>query len=280
MNATTDWFTVDEIADGSYRITEGAGVLPCHTYVAADGDEALLIDTGLGIGDLRTLVEDLVGTPRVLLTHSHWDHIGGAHAFDDVVIDDRERTAGGRVAIDGLSDESVERPKQFVDDWLAAGNAVPDGFDPDVYAIEPTEDVGVVEPGQTLTVGERDLELLATPGHSPGQLAVLDRTAGICHGADVLEPGGTIYAHLEHSDVAAYRDTFERLVDRRDAGAFDALTLGHGDPIEGDDLAILDDALVAFEEILDGSGAFECIETHWGPTRRYTVAGLEVLTRD
>ncbi|GAB3031544.1 MBL fold metallo-hydrolase [Natronobiforma cellulositropha] len=280
MNATTDWFSVTDLGGGWYRVSEAEGHFPCHSYVLEDGDEALVVDTGLGVDDLRGVVEDLVGTDvRVLLTHAHWDHIGAAHQFDDVLIDERERTPDGRVSIDGLTDESVERPAQFVAGWLEAGNEFPESFDPDSYEIRPVADVEVVTPGETLRIGERELELVATPGHSPGQLAVLDREAGICHGADVLEPGGTLYAHLEHSDVSAYRETVDRLIEYREAGAFDVLTLGHGEPIRGGDLAILEDVATALAAIERDDAPFETIETHWGPTRRYDIGGIEVLTR-
>jgi glyoxylase-like metal-dependent hydrolase (beta-lactamase superfamily II) len=281
MNETTDWFEVERIADGCYQITEGDPVLPCHSIVFRDGDEAVLVDTGLGIGDLRAVAEDLAGTEvPVLLTHAHWDHLGAAHQFDDVSIDDRERGPGGRVAIDVLSDEFTERPGQFVRSYLDQGREFPDGFDPDSYAIEPIEGAAALAPWDEVAVGDRTLELVPIPGHSPGQLAVLDRVSGVCHGADVLEPGGEIFAHFRHSDVDEYRDTIDRLVDLREEGAFDTLTTGHGEPLRGDDLSVLDDVAVALERVADDDAPYEIVDTNWGPSRKYSIAGVTVLTVD
>lgn len=281
MNDTSDWFDVERIGNGCYRITEGAPVLPCHMLVFRDGDDAVLVDTGLGIGDLPAVVREVAETNvRVLLTHSHWDHLGAAHRFDDVAIHDRERSDGGRVAIDVLSDEFTERPAQFTQNYLEQGHQFPTGFDPDSYAVEPVDGVHALAPGGEVVVGDRTLELVPIPGHSPGQLAVLDRVSGVCHGADVLEPGGEIFAHFGDSNLEEYRDSIDRLVDLRDEGAFDTLTTGHGDPLRGDDLSILDDVRAALDRIVEDDASFEVVETNWGPARKYAIGGIDVLAKE
>lgn len=279
MNDTTDWFTIEEIADRTYQITEGEGVLPCNTFVIDGGREALLIDTGLGIGDLRGMVEGLVDGPvRVFLTHSHWDHLGAATQFDDVVINPRERAADGSVSLDVLEDEYDQRPREFMADWLELGKPLPDGFDPESYHIEPIHDVGAVEPGDTLSFGDREVELVPVPGHTPGLLAALDRESGICFAADVVEPGIDIYAHFMDSNLTDYRASIDRLIDLRDAGAYDTLTIGHGDPYRGSDLEMLDDVAHALAVVANEDATYELIETSWGPTREYVVGGITVLT--
>lgn len=280
MTETTDWFDRERIDDGCVQLTEGRPVLPCNMLVFEGDDEAILVDTGLGITDLSAAVEDVAGGDvRVLLTHSHWDHIGGAHQFDDVAIHDRERGPDGRVAVDVLSDEFSQRPSQFVQNYREEGHEFPDGFDPETYDVRPIEGASALEPWEEVSVGDRTLELVPIPGHSPGQLAVLDRTAGVCHGADVLEPGGEIFAHFRHSDVAEYRETMDRLIDLRDEGAFNTLTTGHGEPLRGDELSVLDDVRTAFDRIQEGA-EFDVVETNWGPAREYSIEGIDVLTKD
>jgi glyoxylase-like metal-dependent hydrolase (beta-lactamase superfamily II) len=282
MNDATEWFEIEEVAPGVHQLTEGRGVLPCNAFLVADDDaeEALLVDTALGIGDLRAVAEDLAGTDvRVLLTHSHWDHIGAAHRFDDVSIYDRERGPDGTVAIDTLSDEFVARPAQFVADARAVDYEFPDGFDPDAYAIPPASDVSAVAPGDAVTVGERELELIAAPGHSPGQLAAVDAEAGICFGADVVGIANNVYAHFRDCDLDAYRETVETLVDHRDDGAFDVLCTGHNDPFVGDELSILDEIRDGLDDVLGGDAEPTVVDTDWGPARKYEFETFVVLTR-
>jgi glyoxylase-like metal-dependent hydrolase (beta-lactamase superfamily II) len=120
--------------------------------------------------------------------------------------------------------------------------------------------------------------LVPIPGHTPGQLAALDRDAGVCFAADVIEPGVEVFAHFEDSDLDVYRESIDRLLELRDEGAFDVLTIGHGDPIRGEDLSVLDDVQDALDAVADGTAPFELIETSWGPTREYTVGEITVLT--
>ena len=278
MAHSSDWFEIEEIGDGCLQITEGRPVLPCNMLLVRDGGEGVLVDTGLGIAGLEELVRELAGpTVRVLLTHSHWDHIGGANQFDDVAIHDRERGADGSVAIDTLSEEFLDRPGQFMQEFRASDGALPAGFDPEVYEIGPVEGVDQLVAGQTISVGERTLELVSVPGHSPGQLAVLDRHAGVCHAADVLEPGGAIFAQFRDAELEAYRETIARLIALRDAGAYDTMTTGHGDPLRGAELGVLDDVAVALRRVLEGAAKYELVEGHWGTIRQYTVGGVEVL---
>lgn len=279
MNRTTDWFETIEIADDSIQLTEARAALPCNSFVVDGGDETLVIDTGLGIGDLREQIEGVVdGDPRLVLTHSHWDHIGAAHQFEEIVIHDRERSADGRVTIDTLSDEFVQRPAKFVESWRELGKEFPDEFDPDTYAIPPAENVGTIAPGVQVNVGDHTLEVFAAPGHSPGQIALLDHTTGVCYGADAIGIGGSLYAHFQDCDIEEYVDTFERLFDLYESGAFDTLATGHNDPYRGDDLEILEEMRVALGDILDDTADYEVVDTDWGPARQYNFGSFTVLT--
>ncbi|WP_411968908.1 MBL fold metallo-hydrolase [Haloferax sp. YSSS75] len=284
MNDTTDWFDVERVASGIHQITEGRGALPCNAFVveSRDTDEALVVDTALGIGDLRATVENVVGPgvdPAVLLTHSHWDHIGAAHQFDDVVIDDQERGVDGTVAIDTLTDEFVERPEQFVANWRDLGKPFPEGFDPDQYTLPPATDVAAVSGGDVLSVGDRDLELVSVPGHSPGQLAAIDTDAGVCFGADVIGIDRNIYAHFRDCDLDDYRRSVATLVDYRDDGAFDVLCSGHNDPFRGDELAILDAVYDGLEKVDSGAAESVVVDTDWGPANKYEFEEFVVLRR-
>ncbi len=271
MNSTDEWYDVEAIGDGSYRIAEG---VIFGSYLLVGDERALLIDSGAGVGDLRGLIDGLVDVPVTLLaSHAHWDHVGNAAQFDDVVADERERD-GDRLVPSGLA----YGPADWVADWEAAGNSFPDGFDPRTFDVEPTTGVGTVSPGETIDIGGRELELFHVPGHSPGQLAVLDREAAVLYGADVVHNGHGLYVHFEGCDVRDYVNTFDRLIELRDDGGFETLYLSHARALAGDDLSLLEAFRDGLEAALDGELDYELID-EGVPVREYEIAGKTVLTK-
>jgi len=276
MNATDDWYEVEALGDDDWRLTEGSLF---GSYLVEGTDRALLVDAGAGAGDLRGMAGELVDAPvTLLLSHSHWDHIGNAHQFDDVRIHPLERTDDGRVTTDVITDDFGYGPADWVADWRAAGQPFPDGFDSDGFEIEPATGVAAVEPGDTIDLGGRRLELHHVPGHSPGQLAALDREAGTLYGGDVLHNEHALYVHFDGCDLRAYADTLARLCDLREDGAFDTLHVSHDASLSGDDLALLDDLREGVEAILAGEREGELVDDH-PPARRFEVAGKDVLVK-
>lgn len=276
MNRTDEWYDVEAVTENGYRIVEGGGY---GLFLAEGTDRSVVIDAGIGIGDLRGLVAELVETPvTLLLTHSHWDHIGSAARFDDVRVHETEIGPDGRVAIDSHSDQFVERPAEFVEGWRADGNELPEGFDPSAYAIKPVEDPTPVAGGDGFELGDRRLETVHTPGHSPGHLALLDGEAGVLYGGDVVHRDAGLYVHLEGGDLRAYRETFARLAELRDDGAFDTLLTSHNPPFAGEELAVIDRLERGLERILDGEADPERVETDFGTADRYEFGESVVLT--
>ena len=71
---------INEIAHGILHLQDAMGV--CMTLVMGQR-EALLLDTGYGMEDIRQTVESLTDLQwRVLLTHGHHDHVLGSRYFD------------------------------------------------------------------------------------------------------------------------------------------------------------------------------------------------------
>ncbi|THE65302.1 MBL fold metallo-hydrolase [Salinadaptatus halalkaliphilus] len=275
MNATDDWYDIEQVADRTYHIDEAGG----YGMVLFEGeDRSVVVDAGAGVGDLYGLTTELVETPvTMVLSHTHWDHIGAASQFDDVLVGQPELPADGRVAVDTLTDEFEDAAAAFLRRWLEAGYDLPDGFDPDGYELESFEATPApVEEG--IDIGDRTLELYPLPGHAPGQIGVLDPATGVLYGGDVLHVDRDLYVMFEGGDLEAYVDTFATLVDLRDAGAFDTLLTSHNEPITGDDLAVLEKLRDGVREILEGDREYEIADTKWGDVRSYPIGETNVLT--
>lgn len=276
MNATDDWYDVSRATDRSYKIDEADGY---GMFLIEGDDRSVVVDAGAGVGDLRSLVTDLVETPVTLvLTHTHWDHIGAASQFDDVLVSPIELPADGRVTIDSLTDEFVQRPTQFTNQWLAEGNDLPDGVDPDEHAIVPAPAAPLPEDDQ-IDLGDRVLEVVPLPGHSPGQIGLLDVDEKVLYGGDVIHFDRGLYVMFEDCDLETYIESFRRLRDLRDEGAFEVLATSHNELLAGDDLSLIDDLLEGLREIRAGEREYDVVETDWGPARSYQIGDSEVLTK-
>ena len=86
----TDYYKVIDMGDNIYHIWEPAGTA---SSLIIGKTKALLIDTGYGYGDLKSVVRSLTDLPlRVVNTHCHIDHAGGNYLFqgNTRVVDERE----------------------------------------------------------------------------------------------------------------------------------------------------------------------------------------------
>lgn len=279
MNSTTDWYDVEQLPGAGRKIGTPHTQTPSYVFLIEGSETTVVVDAGYGVGDLAGLLATAVETDaRMVLTHWHWDHIGNAHQFDDVAIHPTEQS-DGRVTIDVLSDEFVRRPSQFVADMREENRPFPDDFDPDSFELPPATDVGVVEDGDEIDLGDRSIEVVSLPGHSPGQVGLLDRRDGILYGGDVIHTDDGLYLHFQDSDLGACRRTFERLRRLRDDGAFDVLATSHNEPYEGDDLRLIDDLSEGLDAIAAGEAEYEVVETRWGTARKYEIGESTVQTR-
>lgn len=87
-----DWYTVEQLDEATFVISEYGHWEQTHCYLLIGHDRALLIDTGLGVGDIRRQVEHLTDKPvAAVATHIHWDHIGGHKFFPDFYAHEGEK---------------------------------------------------------------------------------------------------------------------------------------------------------------------------------------------
>jgi glyoxylase-like metal-dependent hydrolase (beta-lactamase superfamily II) len=160
------------------------------SYLIGDREfgTALVVDPAYGVGDLLDLAAaDGMTVAGVLVTHHHPDHVGGS-------------MMGYR--IEGLAELLARHPvpvhahRQEADlvarvTGLAAG------------------DVIAHDSGDRVTVGAIDVELLHTPGHTPGSQCFL--VDGMLVAGDTLFLEGCGRTDLPGSDPAAMYDSLQRL---------------------------------------------------------------------
>jgi glyoxylase-like metal-dependent hydrolase (beta-lactamase superfamily II) len=140
--------------------------------------ELILIDTGAGwsvediIGNVKKLGFDPRNLGKILLTHCHIDHIGGAAEI--------RKRFGAKIYIHKLDTPPLENG----DSILTAANWYQTNFPPTQV------DVKLNSPEETLFIGDQKIVCLHTPGHTPGSICIyLDKDGKrILFGQDLHGP--------------------------------------------------------------------------------------------
>src|SRR5438552_5005474 len=227
--AADGWFAVRELGPGLHLVAEPVHV---NCFLVQGQQRAVLIDSGLGIGNIRRVAESL--TDRELLvvnTHYHFDHVGGNHLFPEVAIHERGVAPLGqevpaevmRLYLRYLEEmlerfalyrELDERFFHFLTEETTPRQLPPD-FDPAGWRIVPSVPTRVLREGDVLDLGGRRLRVLHTPGHTPDCICLLDEANGLLFGGDTIS-SGPIYAHLEDSDLQDFARSTARLAELAD----------------------------------------------------------------
>ena len=202
-----------------------------NAYLVREDDGLTLVDTTIGGGAAGELVAAAASAGgelrRIALTHGHGDHVGALDAL-------KERLG-----------DSVEILMPEVDARIHAGERVVDGKLPGSWPTIRTR------PDTLLSAGDRvgSLEVVASPGHSPGHVAYLDSRDGTLVAGDVYTTYGSaaVTNHFYWRFPFAAMATWDKQTDLESARALRALepavlAVGHG-PSLRDPAAAMDAAI-------------------------------------
>jgi len=245
------WFSVRQVTDGITLVTEPHvdSLIRANFYHVRGSEADLIVDTGTGIAPLAGVLSGLIDAARPVIaiaTHTHYDHVGGMHEFGQRLVHPREQEslAGkGQFASLLAQDFPVTWRSQVedCDHQLPAVlvDAIPfEGFDPRNYALTPAGATRLVDEGDKVGLGSRTLEVMHTPGHSPGGICLLDRDAGVLFSGDTVYDS-RLFDELPGSDIGSYVETIARL---RSLPGIRMVCPGHDDCFDGGRLRELCDA--------------------------------------
>jgi glyoxylase-like metal-dependent hydrolase (beta-lactamase superfamily II) len=197
------WFEVYKVAPQTFAIYEPHQFEETISYLIVGQKQAILFDTGMGIGDLRKVVNSLTPLPvMVLNSHTHNDHVGDNWQFDTVYSVDSDFSRHDAAG-------SVKDAQQELLAVQICGN-LPPRFDSAAYKTKPWHIAGYIHDGQKLDLGDRTVEVLLTPGHTPDGVALLDRANGLLFTGDVYYPA-PIWLYRPETDFTAYQASVKRL---------------------------------------------------------------------
>ena len=212
---TDDWTTPGAypVVPGVHRIPlplPDTGLCAVNAYVIEDTDGPVLVDAGwAGAENLSCLTDGLkeIGhrpedLARVVVTHAHWDHYTQAVMLSSELGVPVWLGAGEQPSIDAYDPNDLAYPaqaRQLLRCGAAAlathyGRHAPTDEEQAMVFLGPD---AWVEDGERLPLVDRDLEAIATPGHTRGHIVLRDCAAGLLFAGDHVLPHITPSIGLE-----------------------------------------------------------------------------------
>ena len=196
----------------------------CHVYLLDGDDELALIDVGAGMGAAKIMANvradgfDPASIRHIILTHAHGDHGGGAAHVRAVL--------GNRAQV-YLHRESADFLREGDEEAISLNVAKEFGIYPPDYRFEPCLVDIEFEEGQTLQVGDLELEVVETPGHCTGHTSFVmrHRERTYFFGGDLVFFGGRILLqNIYDCDLQLYIASLMKVADLD----VDVFLPGHG----------------------------------------------------
>ena len=215
MDHSAHWFKVQQIADKVWAIDDnGRDTL----YLLAGNEKALLIDTGWGFGNLKQLVGSLTNLPLLVVnTHGHLDHSGGNYEFPEIYI--------AREDIPLLHISFREEAVAWIQEHIFHNTTIPVSL-PHFWATKESNQVIPIQDGHIFDLGERQVKVIAMPGHTKGCIGLLDEKEKMLFTGDAILNGATWLHLTESASLKVFLESLQRtysLVDH-----FESLLPGHG----------------------------------------------------
>ena len=269
LESSQPWFEVYKIEPDIFVFYEPGQFEEVISYLVVGKEKAALIDTGLGIGNMKTLAEQFTKLPIVVVnTHRHYDHIGQNYMFSEVAIFDAP--SARQAAENGCS-------KAEMSPLLAKGmlsKPLPDDFDPGNYHVPPFKVTRWLKDSDIIDLGNRKLEVLHTPGHSSDSICLLDKNARLLWTGDIFYTGA-IYLHLLDSDLDAFIRSYERMIAL--FPSYERLMPSHNEPWVKK--SMLEEVLEAVRKIRTDEAEYVEGMDEDTKIRRYEYASFSIITR-
>ena len=199
-----DWFTVKEVDTQTFAISEYQHWEETHCYLICGQKKAVLVDTGLGILNIRSIIDSLTTLPiLVLTTHVHWDHIGGHKYFERIAVHEAEKDwiAGDfPLSLNDVKEQLTKTPCAF-----------PKDFNIDTYHVFQGEPKFILHDGDSFDLGGRTIQVVHTPGHSPGHCCFYEPERKYLYSGDLIYKG-CLDAFYPSTDPQFFYQSVKRLM--------------------------------------------------------------------
>lgn len=239
-----DGYVVQLVADGVWAIDEfGTDII----YLVDGTERAAVIDTGAGLGNLKKVIEKLTDRPYVVLnTHGHIDHAGGNYEFQEAYLGEPDfEMAGTQRLREGWKDflNKTKTEPGFYGQEHIRENCMPGACE-----ILPLKE------HQIFNLGNRELEVLFVPGHTPGSAVFLDRKNKLLFSGDSLVSTPILIFDTYSANIQEYVEALKELNQEEIQLIFPGHYLR---PIGK---KVLHDLIICGEKILNGEAEPEAVD--------------------
>jgi glyoxylase-like metal-dependent hydrolase (beta-lactamase superfamily II) len=254
-DSPSPWLNVSRLSKTIWRI-EDAGMV--SEYLITGDDRSLLIDCGWGIGDLSKTVAGLTSLPLTIInTHGHRDHTSGDYLFNDNIhIHEGDVPLLNKSYDPAARSETLRRfPKES---W-------PSGFNSEAWIHAPMPGYEAFKGPLSFDLGGRTIDVIETPGHTPGSLCLYDRKERLLFAGDNIQAGNVLLMMNESLPLATYQKSVDKLAAMADN--INIVYPAHGSaPLKPD---VLKEMQAGVGKILKG-------EIRGSPETTYLGSGLAV----
>jgi glyoxylase-like metal-dependent hydrolase (beta-lactamase superfamily II) len=201
------WYAVKRLADDVTYICEPfiQEFYRCNIWHVRGRDRDMLVDSGMGVVSLRDYVP--LVTERDLIavaSHTHFDHIGCHHEFECRAV----HAAEADLLANPTRENTLADP-YVTDDIFDA--LPPEPYCSKCYAVKKAPATRILHDGDMVDLGDRVFEVIHTPGHSPGGIALYEKATETLFSGDILYDGPLI-EDTYHANAADYLASMERLL--------------------------------------------------------------------
>lgn len=243
MEPIIPYYSAELIAEKSWMIKNS---FTDHTealcYLVEGRDYALLIDSILGMGNLKAFCKTLTEKPVLVVnTHAHSDHFGGNFFFDCCYMHHRDigffQDSIGGVKKQQLADMARETAQEEYRDLIRPDDQFADWNPMKIY---PLYD------GDVFDLGDRRIEVVEAGGHTAGSIVLIDPLTRIAYSGDACN-GNTLLEFPNSLTILSYMRALLHL--KENQSKFDKMYGGH----EIFDSSIVDEAIETVGKVIAGT---------------------------